>query len=237
LGDIDFIDINFYKILPMEEKLMFYFDILKAEYQKEIYEFIDKNYKKLPKNSKGNFDETQDGFVDNDVDALRHAYVSGRFVHKYNSTVSNILGLLNEKMPVIGGRSLPGGLKEENMDLWNNAVGRKYGKQTKTPEELFERLIKALKNGELIIDLNDKRNYDGNKFTELKDKKDVIVIEESKTGENLLFFDSDNNLIMTKPEFIALILEGKYPSYEVRNINNKETPVSKKDKTTTNNLC
>lgn len=215
---------------------MFYFDDLKAEYQKEAYDFIDKNYKKLPRNSKGDFDELQDGFINNDVDAIRHAYVSGRFTHKFGEKAAKFFGYLNEVFPGLG-RSSRGWQKEENMDLWNNAIGRKYGKETKTPEELFEKLMKALKNGELIIDLNDVREYDGDKFSELKDKKGVIVIEESKTGENLMFFDTDNGNILTKSEFVSLINDGKYPNYEIRNINRKETPVSKKDGDPSNNLC
>ena len=50
------------------------------------------------------------------------------------------------------------------MDLWNNEVGRKYGKKTKSRKDLFKRLMKALKKDELIIHPdNDKRKYLGNK--------------------------------------------------------------------------
>jgi hypothetical protein len=209
----------------------------RVKYKEEIYTLIDKYYKKLPKDTNGNFDEFQEGFHNNDVDALRHAYVSGRFTQKYGAKVANILGILNEVLPVLGGRSSLGGTKEENMDLWNNAVGRKYGKKTKTEKELFNKLMKAVENGELIIDLNDTREYKGDKFTELKDKKGIIVLEESKTGENLKFFDTDTGQIMSKNEFVSLIVEDKYPGYEIRNISGKETPVSKKDGDSSNNLC
>ena len=50
----------------------------------------------------------------------------------------------------------------ENMDLWNNSIGRKYGKKAKSRDELFELLFKALKNNELIIDPDDDRKYNNN---------------------------------------------------------------------------
>ena len=54
---------------------------LEAEAKKEVYKLIDKNLRKLPKNKDGTFNELAEGFHDNDVDALRHAYVSG-VLHK-----------------------------------------------------------------------------------------------------------------------------------------------------------
>jgi hypothetical protein len=41
---------------------------------------------------------------------------------------------------------------------------------------------------------------------------------------------------MSKDEFIVLIKNGVYPNYEIRKINNKETPISKKDNINSNNL-
>jgi hypothetical protein len=48
------------------------------------------------KKSDGQINKGAPGFVDNDVDAFRHAYVSGRFVHIYNDTFASLLGWLNE---------------------------------------------------------------------------------------------------------------------------------------------
>jgi hypothetical protein len=50
---------------------------LKEEAKIEIYNYIDKEIRKLPKTESVDFDEFQEGYQDNDVDALRHAYVSG----------------------------------------------------------------------------------------------------------------------------------------------------------------
>jgi len=127
-------------------------------------------------------------------------------------------------------------LNSENMDLWNNAVGRKYGKLAKNRRELFELLIKALKNGELIIDLHDKREYKGKKYLTEVPESFVIVIKETATGENLTFFDLFKRRILSKSEFISSIKLGLYPNYIIKKINGEETPVSKKDKNQFNNL-
>lgn len=50
----------------------------------EIYKYIDKNIRPLPKNRDGSFDEFQDGHWNNDVDALRHAYVSAIYIFEYS---------------------------------------------------------------------------------------------------------------------------------------------------------
>lgn len=50
---------------------------LKDEAQSELYSWLDKESRQLPKNSDGTINEFAEGFVDNDIDALRHAYVSG----------------------------------------------------------------------------------------------------------------------------------------------------------------
>jgi hypothetical protein len=76
-----------------------------------------------------------------------------------------------------------------NMDLWNNAVGRKYGKKTKNRLHLFKELLKALKSGELITNLSDKREYTGLLFLKTPSDGTVIVIGKDKRGRNILFFD------------------------------------------------
>jgi len=221
----------------MEEiKILPFPPTLKKSAKYEVYELIDKHYKKLPKNPDGSFNEIADGFHNNDVDALRHAYVSGVFTQVYGEKVADMFGRLNEYFPV-GGGSSPNGTKETNMDLWNNSIGRKYGKKTKTGKELFDKLLEALKKGELIININDQRKYTGAPIIEPNKSNNVVVIEESKTGENLVFFDINKPLMLAKSEFISLILNGQYSNYEIRNINGKETPVSKKDGITVNNLC
>ena len=61
--------------------------------------------------------------------------------------------------------------KESNMDTWNNAVGREIGlevkneikgknySQQKIDDLIAEKVYDRLKNGELITDLNDTRDY------------------------------------------------------------------------------
>ena len=52
---------------------------LKDEALDEAYEYFDKNIRSLPKNKDGEVDQFARGLVNNDVDAFRHAYVSGVF--------------------------------------------------------------------------------------------------------------------------------------------------------------
>ena len=119
---------------------------LKSEANKEVYKLIEKNLRKLPKNEDGTINEFADGFYNNDVDALRHAYVSGVFTQEYGESTADIFGRLNEYFP---GGSISSSNEENstNMDLWNNEIGRRYGKKTKSRKDLFKRLMKALKKG------------------------------------------------------------------------------------------
>ena len=64
--------------------------------QKESYNLFDKNLRPLPRKSDGTFDTASEEFSDNDVDALRHAYVSGVFTMEYSSLVARVLGDINE---------------------------------------------------------------------------------------------------------------------------------------------
>ncbi len=209
---------------------------LKAEARKEAYKLIDKLLRKLPKNADGSINEFVEGLDDNDVDALRHAYVSGVFTQEYSETASDIFGRLNETFPV-GGISSSNSKNSTNMDLWNNAVGRKYGKKAKTRKELFKNLLKALKKGELIIDPDtDTRKYVGASEISGDMAGVVIVLDENKNGKNRIFFDLKKNQLMKKSEFVALIKSGNYPNYEIRVVRHDEIPVSKKDPFITNNL-
>lgn len=170
---------------------------LKNEAKIEVYEFIDKYLKKLPRNEDERFNEFADGFGDNDVDALRHAYVSGVYTIEYSEDTSEILGRLQEFLFFQSSTAHP---QSENMDLWNNAVGRKYGKKSKSREQLFKFLLDALNCGELIITPDDVRKYKGEKYLKRKPKSLVIKIKENKTGANVLFYDVSQKIVMTKEE-------------------------------------
>ena len=203
---------------------------LENEVADEIYALIDKHLKPLPKNSDGSINKESKGFQHNDVDALRHAYASGVFTMKYGENVAAFLGIARELFP---GSSGSDAAKSRNMDLWNNAVGRKYGKKAKTRTDLFQFLLKALNNGELIIDLKDGREYsDDTNINHKKMGSRVIVLAETKTGANILFLDTKEGMIFSRDVFVAKIKRGEYGNdYEIRVMNGKEVPASKRDGT------
>lgn len=67
----------------------------------------------------------------------------------------------------------------------------------------------------------------------------VKAIAENDTGRNILFQNTGNNEIMTRKDFVARIKNEKsvyHNDYVVKRINGIETPVSKPDKYTNNNL-
>jgi hypothetical protein len=209
---------------------------LKEEAKKEAYKLIDKYLRKLPINSDGSINELASGLDDNDVDALRHAYVSGVFTQEYGEIASDIFGRANEYFP-FGGTSSSNSTNSTNMDLWNNAVGRKYGKKFKTRKELFKKLMQALKDGELIIDPeSDTRKYSG--AGEIKEVTAgmIVVLDESKKGKNRIFYDFLLKKVMNKQEFVTAIKNGDYPNFELRIIHGDEIPTSKKDGVTIDNL-
>jgi acylphosphatase len=66
------------------------------EAQVEGYVYFDKTIRRLPKNPDGTVNIYASGLADNDVDAFRHAYVSGVFTQEYGEQVAKILGWMNE---------------------------------------------------------------------------------------------------------------------------------------------
>ena len=208
---------------------------MKDEARDEGYEYFDKNIRKLSKTSDGLIDPSAKGLEDNDIDAFRHAYVSGVLTQEYNETAADILGRLNEflTLDLYFNSKDPRGL---NMGLWNNSVGRKYGKICKTRQELLESIHNALNSGELITSLDDTRKYEGARSNPENNNKPVIVLREHSTGRNELFFDLTKNKVMTCDDFLTAIEKGKYPAYSIKNIKGKPTPVSKPDSRKTNNL-
>ncbi|MGE3609587.1 MAG: hypothetical protein AB7I27_08375 [Bacteriovoracaceae bacterium] len=206
---------------------------LMFEARLEVYQLIDSHYRPMPKKPDGTIDEYAKGLGNNDIDALRHAYVSGRYTMEFGEETADILGRLNEfKSFNFGTKEVP----SENMDLWNNAIGRRYGKKAKTGKELFDFLIKALKAGEWIIDLKDKRKYKGEKYIKRIPKSFVIRIKETKSGANIEFLDVRRKVLMSKMDFISAIKQGKYPGYAVRKHQSGEFPYSTRDKFSFNNL-
>ena len=122
------------------------------------------------------------------------------------------------------------------MDLWNNRIGRKLGLKTSGKLKLFKLILKALENGELIIDPENDPRVNQVSIIKVQTKNKVFVVKESKKGKNLTYFDFEKSVILSKGEFISEIKIGNYPFYEIRIIKGDETPVSKKDKNIPNNL-
>lgn len=207
--------------------------LLMFEAKIEVYRLIDKHHRPMPKKSDGTIDEYGPGLANNDIDALRHSFVSGAYVMEYDEETADKLGRLNEfKNFSFGSKETP----SENMDLWNNSVGRRYGKKSKTWDELFQFLLQALRKGELIIDLKDSRRYRGEKSIKRIPKSFVIKIKENKSGANTEFFDIRQKIVMSKDDFIGAIRQGKYPGYAIRKHHAGEFPYSTRDKFSFNNL-
>ena len=206
---------------------------LKEEATKELYQLFDKNIRPLKKKEDGSIDQYATGLVDNDVDALRHAYVSGVYTMEFSEDTAEIMGRLNELTNFDYSSSAEG---SENMDLWNNHIGRIYGKKVKSRQELFEKLVEAMKAGELILTPEDERKYKGDKFIKRMPKSFVIKIKENKTGANVEFLDVNNKIIMSKEEFIQRINAGEYSGYAVKSHKSGDYPYSTADSFKFNNL-
>lgn len=206
---------------------------LKEEALLDLYRRLDKDLRPMPKKSDGSIDPYGLGLEDNDVDALRHAFISGVYTLEYNASVAEMLGRLQE-FSTFDSRSTSS--LSENMDLWNNSVGRVYGKKAKSWDELYQMLMKSLKEGELIIEPSDKRKYRGDRSIKRQPKSFVIKIKENKTGANTEFLDVRRKLVLTKDEFISAIRLGRYPGYAIRRHTSGEFPYSTRDRFRFNNL-
>jgi hypothetical protein len=154
---------------------------------------------------------------------------------EYGEKAADIFGQLNELVSVAS--PSPPGPGEKNMDLWNNAVGRKHGNDAKSREELAAKLRTALLNGELILTPDDNRQFSLVKPYLLNVDFPVIVLAEDKRGRNEWFFDLMTKSVMDRATFVASIRLGNYQSYRVAVLNGVETPVSRGDGNEGNNLA
>ena len=211
------------------------FDLLSEEARLEAYEYFDKTIRKLPRDTSGKMKIVGVGLDDNDVDAFRHAYVSGVFTQEYGEKAAEVFGILNEYYPG-SQNSNAGDFRSRNMDLWNNRVGRKYGKKTSGRKTLLKLIHQALKNGELIVDLKDSRKFSGRTDAPKRLSKPIVAVQKSTTGRNLMYFDIIKRVTMTREELVALIRAGDYSGYSVKLIRGLETPVSKRDGKPLNNI-
>lgn len=208
---------------------------LRDEALNEAYVYFDRHIRPLPKRSDGRINRKARGLEDNDVDAFRHAYVSGVFTQEFDEKTANILGLANEYfLPGLYSNALSP--RSRNMDLWNNRVGRKYGKKTKGRKTLLKLIHKALKRGELITDLKDSREFAGPTLPPKRISKPIIALKKSVTGRNEIYYDLLKRVTLTREELVALIHSGMYVGYSVKLIRGIETPVSKRDGKRINNI-
>lgn len=208
---------------------------LRDEAWGEAYAYFDRHIRVLPRRADGKFNQTAPGFNDSDVDAFRHAYVSGVFTQEYGEDLANFFGLANEFTPQALYSNAISPLSR-NMDLWNNRVGRKYGKKTRGRKTLLKLIHKALENGELIIDLKDSREYTGPTQLPKRMTKPIVAIRKSKKGRNEIYYDLIKKAVLTREELVGLIQQGEYKGYSVKLIRGVETPVSKRDGKRINNI-
>ena len=80
------------------------------------------------------------------------------------------------------------------------------------------------------------RKYEGATHFKLDDDKPVIVLDESISGRNEIFYDIAQKKALSRSEFILAIRQGHYLGYFVKEIDGLETPVSKSDGKDMNNL-
>lgn len=211
------------------------FSPVKAAALDEAYTYFDRHIRRLPKNKNGKVNDKAFGLEDNDVDAFRHAYVSGVFTQEFGETAASILGTLNEYTPpaLYSNAAKP---RAKNMDLWNNRVGRKYGKKTSGRKTLLKLIHQALKRGELIVDLKDSREYAGRRTPPRRMAKPIVTVKKSESGRNEIYYDLLRCVTLTRVELVNLIRAGEYPGYSVKMIRGIETPVSKRDGKRINNI-
>ncbi len=101
---------------------------------------------------------------------------------------------------------------------------------------LLKLIHKALKNGELITNPADPREFTGATEPPKHLSKPIIALSKSSSGRNQTFFDLQRGLTLSRVELVTLIQAGKYRGYSVKLIRGVETPVSKRDSRRINNI-
>lgn len=105
-----------------------------------------------------------------ETDALRHALLSAKYTLSTNGYVAMGITDLHEIEGNMRHKQDP---REENMDKWNNAVGRQvahelkqeFGNKLNKMDKqvvnalLAQKIVKHIKSGDMITDVNDKRDF------------------------------------------------------------------------------
>ena len=106
----------------------------------------------------------------NEADAFKHAFMQARTTIFVGASISKLLGDLHERN---GNKYYSQNKGEENMDKWNNAVGREIGEELKkeiknknySDEEIdnliAKKVMERMRAGKLITHPSDKRKYTG----------------------------------------------------------------------------
>ena len=74
---------------------------LMLEARLEVYQLIDTHYKPMPKKTDGSIDEYAKGVGNNDIDALRHAYVSGRYTMEFGEETAALRAVVASLMAAV----------------------------------------------------------------------------------------------------------------------------------------
>lgn len=124
--------------------------------------------------------------IDCEADAFRHAYMQWWLSFRFGSNIAKHFGDKHEH------GNNPDVRRDTNMDLWNNQIGRelaeemseKYGSDIVVydldwfDEIATKKIVEKIRNGELITNPNDKRNYKNMELERLKHEDKIYSKEE-----------------------------------------------------------
>lgn len=156
---------------------------------------------KMNPNTVGHNDET---------DAFRHAFMQAYLTFKVGKGIAEWIGDDHEKDENKGLRmSDDQWKKEKNMDLWNNAIGREIAEEVKgeikgienaftkeqTEDMIAVKIRDRIRNGDMITDLNDKRD-----FNKSYHGGHVYTREEIKNMSNKEFQENERHIMKQMQE-------------------------------------
>lgn len=195
----------------MKELLRKYYEQEKAKFSKEMIDDTKKYQKKYGFDSGSN-----NSTHNNEADAFKHTYMQALLTINRGVYIAKFLGDQHEKEG--NNRNQPAG--EANMDLWNNQQGREIAEELKKEfgsslkkfftdegikDIIADRVVKRMKNGQLITSPDDKRKFQENKSnnitgqaTNIEDLERIFTAEEigDMSNEEYLLFEKyiDNQL-------------------------------------------
>lgn len=78
-------------------------------------------------------------------DAMRHILLQAQLMKKYGEMPAEVVGWLHENM------TGPQGEEEKAMDLANDAIGRRIGREAKDADEMIRMALEAIESGEAAV--------------------------------------------------------------------------------------